>query len=101
MFLPVAGSKLSGKPVSSETMFLENLCPHWGWSSAKAGQTSPAPSNKTPISSRHDGLPIVADEWMAVSGDEDFFNNTTSHLSFMCGRDLDYSLFVIVRECRG
>jgi len=48
MFLPVAGSRLSGRRVSAETMFLENVSPHCGWSFAEAGAiTTELQSNAT------------------------------------------------------
>src|SRR5690349_692735 len=38
MFLPVAGSKKSGKPCSVETMLRDQAAPHWGWSDARRGK---------------------------------------------------------------
>src|SRR5438445_10882847 len=38
MFLPVCGSKLSGRFLSSETMLRDQAWPHCGWSDAKRGK---------------------------------------------------------------
>src|SRR5438477_2822683 len=38
MFLPLAGSKESGKPCSVETMLRDQAAPHCGWSEAREGK---------------------------------------------------------------
>ena len=42
IFFPVFGSKVSGKPRSSETMFRVHASPHCGWSAAKADRDARA-----------------------------------------------------------
>jgi hypothetical protein len=99
MFLPVAGSKVSGKPVSPETMFREYLSPHCGWSSAETVEMTPKPQKKARISSRQsDLLPVGRPDCLSqskhrafemqlwnsisgwriiVSGNDVFFNDPT------------------------
>jgi len=49
MFFPVAGSKVSGSPVSPDTIFREYLWPHCGWSSAETDEMTTTPQNKAQI----------------------------------------------------
>src|SRR6266567_4099706 len=54
MFLPVLGSKESGRSFSSDTMLRDQACPHCGWSAAEARKipaptTRPQPSNQLQI----------------------------------------------------
>src|SRR2546426_5524477 len=44
-FLPVLGSKESGKRFSSDTMLRDQACPHCGWSAADA-RKFPAPTTR-------------------------------------------------------
>ena len=46
MFLPVAGSKESGKPRSLETILRVQAWPHWGWSEAKTAKLQHPSTNK-------------------------------------------------------
>jgi hypothetical protein len=92
MFLPVAGSKLSGRPVSAETMFLESFRPHCRWSSARTVEVITKQQNNAgmnncqsrlfPISStgllfNKQRLYTNSGRCIIESGNEDFFNNLT------------------------